>query len=53
MKKRYIIPCVKQETAESCTMLAASINSNKGIGYGGVDNSGDKDPCVKEFLWDE
>ena len=30
-----------------------SIKGNKDIGYGGIDNNGDKDPEVKEFLWDE
>ena len=34
-------------------MLAQSgINSNNGIGYGGVDTGGDKEPAAKEFLWD-
>jgi len=47
-------PCMKQEMAEFCSMLAQSgVNSSNGIGYGGIDNNGDKDPEVKEFLWDE
>lgn len=29
------------------------INSNNGIGYGGVDKYGDQEPSVKEFLWDD
>lgn len=54
MKKIYMTPCMKQEMAECCSMLAQSgISSNNGIGYGGVDDSGDKEPAVKEFLWDE
>ena len=44
---------MKRETAECCTILASSgVSGNNGIGYGGVDNSGEKDPSVKEFLWD-
>lgn len=44
---------MKQETAECCSMLAQSgINSNNGIGYGGIDTDGDKEPAAKEFLWD-
>ena len=54
MKKAYIAPFMKQEQAECCTMLAVSgINSNNGIGYGGVDKYGDQEPSVKEFLWDD
>ena len=54
MKKIYVCPLMKQEEAECCTMVALSgISSNNGIGYGGVDKSGDEEPAVKEFLWDE
>lgn len=54
MKKVYMTPCMKQEMAEFCSMLAQSgVNSSNGIGYGGIDNNGNKDPEVKEFLWDE
>lgn len=53
MKKIYMTPCMKQETAECCSMLAQSgISSNNGIGYGGIDTGGDKEPAAKEFLWD-
>ena len=54
MKKKSVCPLLKQEEAECCQMLALSgINSNNGIGYGGVDRDGDQEPSVKEFLWDE
>jgi len=54
MKKAYIAPFMKQEQAECCTMMAVSgINSNNGIGYGGIDKYGDQEPSVKEFLWDD
>lgn len=55
MKKNYVCPLVEQEEAECCTsMMAVSVViSNNGIGYGGVDNEGDQEPSVKEFLWDE
>ncbi len=53
MKKTYIIPCMRQETAECSTILAGSgVVGTGGIGYGGVDTGGDKEPEVKEFLWD-
>ena len=29
-------------------LLAASVTSNYGIGYGGIDTEGEKDPSVKE-----
>lgn len=54
MKKTYIAPLIKKENAECCTILAGSeIISNNGIGYGGIDNDGGKNPEVKEFLWDK
>lgn len=54
MKKIYVSPRMKQETAECCTILASSggVISNNGIGYGGVDNGGNE-PSVKEFIWDD
>ena len=53
MKKAYTTPLMRQNTVECCTMMAMSgINSNNGIGYGGVDYSGDKDAAAREFLWD-
>lgn len=53
MKKIYMTPCMKQETAECCSMLAQSgINSNNGIGNGGID-TGENEPSAKEFLWDD
>ena len=46
-------PCMKQEMAECCSMLAESgINSNNGIGNGGIDTGGNE-PSAKEFLWDD
>ena len=54
MKKTYMSPLVKQEYAQASHMQASSgINSNNGIGYGGIDNDGSKEPSVKEFLWDD
>ena len=41
------------EQAEASQMLASSGVTGGGMGYGGVDNSGDKEPSVKEFLWDD
>lgn len=55
MKKNYVYPLVELEEAECCTsmMAVSAVISNNGIGYGGVDNNGDQEPSVKEFLWDE
>lgn len=62
MKKTYIIPSTSIMQAQAEQILAASIisgndgNGDMGIGYGGVDTDGGKDPSVKEsntnYEWD-
>ena len=45
MKKEYIRPHVeKQELTAPQLLTNSGVNSDKGINYGGVDNSGSKDP---------
>ena len=48
MRKDYISPTLHSHRCDVATMLAASgVTSDKGIGYGGVDADGDKDPSAK------
>lgn len=51
-KKAYIQPCIEEMQAQAEQMVAASINGNNGIGYGGTDVNGDLEPSTKEFAWD-
>lgn len=53
MRMKYISPQMILEKAECCHVLTASVVSGNGIGFGGIDNDGSKDPSVKEFLWDK
>lgn len=54
MKKTYLKPVYRLLDAEPITLICASddIVSDKGINYGGVDNSGVKDPDAREVLFD-
>lgn len=57
MKKTYIIPEISVVVTLHETPLAASgVSSGNGIGYGGVDDQGQKDPDVKantfDFEWE-
>lgn len=57
MKKEYIVPCIKQERAECCQILAYSgVSGDNGIEYGGVDVDGNLEPAAKENhnfnIWD-
>lgn len=56
MKKRYINPDMEVIITETEALVADSIGSDIGIGYGGVDNNGTVDPEVKEnpfhFEWE-
>ncbi len=61
MKNTYIIPEISISQAEVEQMLAnsviGSIDDEIEVGYGGIDDGGDLDPCVKEeigldFDWD-
>ncbi|MBQ9363274.1 MAG: hypothetical protein IJT97_07645 [Bacteroidaceae bacterium] len=51
MKKQYIIPTVEIHQLASQLVLnsvSETIRSNNGIGYGGVDEAGTKDPSAKQ-----
>ena len=54
MKKRYISPDSIILNLQVAKMISTSndVSSNNGIGYGGIDTGGDKEPAAKEFLWD-
>lgn len=59
MKKAYIIPNMGTQFISVTNMLAESGNglgsSEKGIGSGGIDTDGSKEPSVKEafeFSWE-
>lgn len=57
MKKTYIEPVIDIDSMEAETFICASqgVTSGNGIGYGGVDENGSKDPASRrEFsVWDE
>lgn len=56
MKKRYIAPEVNMVTIGSVLPLAASgVTTDRGIGYGGVDEEGTLDPSSRRGhnVWDE
>ena len=49
MKKIYLIPSISALQMQVEELLVGSgVTSNNGIGYGGVDTEGEKDPSVKE-----
>lgn len=47
MKKTYLIPSIAPMSMSTEQMLAGSVTGGNGIGYGGIDTEGDKDPDVK------
>ena len=51
--KTYIVPQTTHCVVNINTMMV-SVSGN-GVGYGGIDNTGSKDPSVKErdMEWDE
>lgn len=51
MKKTYIKASVEMDGMESETIICASVISDMGIGYGGVDEDGTKDPASRR-QWD-
>jgi hypothetical protein len=56
MKKNYIQPSVSMDKMGIQVILAGSpgVTSNKGIGYGGVDVDGIKDPASRQWdMWDD
>ena len=55
MKKTYIAPVITREVAlKAHAMLCGSGVTGDGIGYGGVDTGGTKDPSAREGdFWDD
>ena len=52
MKKTYIIPNTSLEQVDVDQMIAGSVKSGNGIGYGGIDDNGSLNPDAKESSWD-
>ena len=56
MKKIYLQPSVKMAKTEIELILDGSgVMSDKGIGYGGADTNGSKDPASRQrhSVWDD
>ena len=53
-KNTYIVPTVTEEVVLTEQFLASSgVNSNNGIGYGGVDTEGEKEPSSRHNVWED
>ena len=53
-KKTYIVPAIAEEAVLTEQFLADSgVSSDNGIGFGGVDTEGEKDPSSRRDAWDE
>lgn len=55
MKKKYIAPSIEMEACETDEFLIG-VSSDLGIGYGGVDTSGEHDAESRTssfILWDD
>ena len=53
-KKTYIVPAIAEEAVLTEQFLADSgVSSDNGIGYGGVDTEGEKDPSSRRDAWDD
>ena len=53
-KKTYIVPAIAEEAVLTDQLLADSgVSSDNGIGYGGVDTEGSKDPSSRRDAWDD
>lgn len=49
-RKRYMSPAIEAEGMSALELLAASgVRSDKGIGYGGIDKDGTKDPSAPYY----
>ena len=54
MRKTYIIPSVKTVDCESEELMDVSgVYSDKGIGYGGVDEEGTVEAESRRSVWDD
>lgn len=53
-KKTYIVPAIAEEAVLTEQFLADSgVSSDNGIGFGGVDTEGEKDPSSRRDAWDD
>lgn len=52
MKKKYIQPSLEVLSEDSSVLLSGSVKSDNGIGYGGVDTEGEKDPSSRRYSFD-
>lgn len=53
-KKTYIVPAIAEEAVLTEQFLADSgVSSDNGIGYGGVDTEGEKEPSSRRDAWDD
>jgi hypothetical protein len=54
MKKTYMVPSIDQVLMEDeVELLYGSVKGSNGIGYGGVDTEGSKDPDARYYDLDE
>ena len=54
MKKTYMVPSIDQVLMEDeVELLSGSVKGSNGIGYGGVDTEGSKDPDARYYDLDE
>ncbi len=54
MKKTYIQPQLRSNEVEIDSLMEGSVVGNNGIGNGGVDATGEKDPDANYYnIWDE
>lgn len=55
MRKKYLIPATAVVTTENLLLLSGSVQSDVGIGYGGTDEGGTKEPASRQYksLWDD
>ena len=57
MKKKYIIPVAKVIAVEYLLMSWSAVKGPEGVGYGGKDDTGSKDPASRGYRngddWDD
>ena len=53
MKKKYIIPATKVIVVEYLLMSGSGVKGPEGVGYGGKDDAGSKDPASRYYKYDD
>lgn len=51
-KKKYVTPEYEILEEDAVELLCGSVSSDNGIGYGGVDTEGAKDPSARDMFND-